>query len=290
MARKPTSSARAAAPARAHKPAADTAKVNGADVSPVVESPPPAKKPVNGRPGSAAAVEVLLGRGDALLAGAAWLRSDPLLDAQAVAPLAEALAPHARELTRRGLPQRFTEAAVQIGREIETNLQALSNAAVAARVRSPDDAELLADAAHSATTVRDAIARVCRGPEGRSVARAFGLGESFSARQPSHVLRGLRRILEAVKLHPEVAADAGLLSDDLQTIRGLAEDLEGFALPIKEDDASDRLHRFHAALRCYFDLVAAKLLLGLAGDPVERTRLLGLIPRTGDRRLHARQA
>jgi hypothetical protein len=263
------------------------ARADASEADPV--QPAAQKRPAKGGGGSSASLGTLHDRGDMLVAGAILLRSDPLLDAQAVPPLAEALAAHVPELTRRGLPPRLTEAALQLGRALEANLQALSSAAVAARGRSPEEAELVADAARTAAAVRDAVARICRGPEGRKAAHAFGLGEAFSARQPGQVLRALRRILDGARLHPDVAADVGLLSDDVQTIRGLAEELESFACIPGEEDVGEQLHRDHAALRAWFDLVSAKLMLGLVGDPAERARLLSMVPRAGERRLHQRQ-
>ena len=309
MARKPTGSARAEVPSPARaksdegskpkdaKPAAKAALVEvpapatedaaagKADPAPTKADAARAKKLDAGRYQSAvAAHEALLERGAALAAGAASLRSDPLEDAQAARALAKTLAPHAVELARRGLSPYLTEAALLLAGEIESHLQSLGAATMAARGRSADAAELLADAAQSAHAVREAIARVTRGPDGRKAAHAYGLGEAFSARQPAHVLRALRRIAAAAKSHPDAAADAGLLADDLTTLKGLADELASVPGAEAGDDASERLHRAHAALRAYFDLVAAKATLGLAGDPAERTRVLALMPRGHERR------
>src|SRR5437588_832173 len=116
--------------------------------------------------------------------GATLCRSDPLGDAQAVAAVVRAVESHAAELSRRGLDGAFCEAALQLAREIEHHLQAMPAAAVSARVRSQDAAELLADAAATAQAVRTAVLRVTRSSEGRRVARDFGLGDPFSTRQP----------------------------------------------------------------------------------------------------------
>ena len=303
MARKPTGSARAEVPSpargksaevpRSQDPQPTAAKTALVEVSaPSAEDAAPsrgdaarAKKLDAGRyQGPAGAHEALLARGAALAAGAASLRSDPLEDSQAARALAKAVGAHAVELARRGLSPYLTDAALLLAKEIESHLQSLGSATMAARGRSADAAELLADAAHTAHAVREAVARVTRGADGRAFAHAFGLGEAFSARQPAHVLRALRRIAAAAKAHPEVAADAGLLAEDLATLKGLADDLAGVPGAEAGDDASERLHRAHAALRAFFDLVAAKATLGLSGDPAELTRLLALIPRGHERR------
>jgi hypothetical protein len=138
--------------------------------------------------------------------------------------------------------------------------------------------------------VREAVLRVSRGPDGRRVARDFGLGEPFSARLPGHVLHALQKILGAVQSHPEVAADIGLLGEDVQTMQGLAEDLgklPGPGAPLSDEQA--KLLEAQGGLRAFFDLVAAKASIALAGDPDERTRLLSLIPRAEERRHLRRQ-
>jgi hypothetical protein len=63
--------------------------------------------------------------------------------------------------------------------------------------------------------------------------------------------------------------------------------LAGTGAPVSDEHA--RLFAAQCALRVFFDLVAAKASLALAGDPDERTRLLALIPRSEDRRHLRRQ-
>lgn len=230
----------------------------------------------------------LLARAALDAAGAASRRSDPLADAKAVRTLVPSVALHARELSRRGLSEHYAAAALELGREIESHLSALPAAALAARGRSPEVAELIADAAETAHAVREAVARVTRGPDGRRAAQAFGLGEPFNARQPAHVLRALQRLVAAARTHPAVAADAGILPDDLETMAGLAAELE--ALPGARGGGVDEASALIAAqggLRVFFDLVAAKATLALAGDPDERARLLSLVPRADERRHRA---
>jgi hypothetical protein len=238
----------------------------------------------------AAAREELLARGARGREGAVCQRSDPLADVKAARALAQHAQAHSAELARRGLPPSFSEAALQFAAEIEDHLQALPAAAIAARARTPEQAELVADAASTAQRVRDAVMRVTRGPDGRRVAHAFGVGEPFSARQPQHVLRAIERILEGVSRHPDCAADTGLVADDLQTMRDLADELRelpGAGAPLADEAAA--LLDAQSALRAYFDLVAAKATLALAGDPEERTRVLASLPRAEERR-HARRA
>jgi len=74
-------------------------------------------------------------------------RSDPIADARAARAVAAIAREHTAELTRRGLSASYSEAAVQLAAEIEDHLQALPAAALAARGRIPEHAELLADAA-----------------------------------------------------------------------------------------------------------------------------------------------
>jgi len=174
--------------------------------------------------------------------------------------------------------------------EIEDHLQALPAAAVTARGRSPEEADLLAEAASAAQNARESIQRVTRGADGRRTARAFGLGEPFSVRQSQHVLRALRSILDGAKSCPEIASDAGLINEDLQTMRDLAAEVE--RLPGAGAPLNDEVHALieaQAALRAYFDLVAAKATLALAADPEERARLFAMLPRAEDRR-HARRS
>jgi hypothetical protein len=231
----------------------------------------------------------LLDRAARNLEGACQFRSDPLSDAKGCRAVVEAIRVHGAELARRGLTAAYGDAALQLAREIEDHLQALSAAAVAARGRSPEAAELLADAAATAQAVREAALRVSRGADGRRLARDFGVGEPFSARQQGHVLRALRKILAAVEAHPNVAADIGLLPEDVQTIEGLASELERLPVgPLSDEQA--KLFESHAALRAFFDLVSAKASLALAADPDERARLLSLIPRGEDRRHLRRQS
>ncbi len=184
--------------------------------------------------------------------GARLCRSDPLADAQA---------------------------AVAVVRAVE------EHAAVGARGRSPDAADLLADAAATAQAVRTAVLRVTRSAEGRKVARDFGLGDPFSARQPAHIARALTRILAALETHREVRADIGLLPEDVQTMQDLARDLGAIAgAPATVSDEQAQLLEAQGALRAFFDLFAAKASLALAGDPDERARLLSLLPRAEERR------
>jgi hypothetical protein len=222
--------------------------------------------------------------------GASQWRSDPLADAKAARRVADLVQAHAPALSRRGLTAAYTEAARRLADEIEDHLQALPAAAVTARGRSKEEADLLADAAATAQTAREAVQRVTRGGEGRRAAQAFGIGQPFSARQAQHVLRALRLILDAAKAHPEVAADAGLIPEDLQTMRDLASDVEklpGAGAPLT--DEAQALMEAQGALRVYFDLLAAKATLAFAGDPEERARLLTLLPRADDRR-HLRRS
>jgi len=217
-------------------------------------------------------------------------RSDPLADAQAARRVADLAQAHAAELSRRGLAIGYTEAARQLADEIEDHLQALPAAAVTARARSAEEAELLADAAGTAHTAREAVQRVTRGGDDRRAARAFGIGQPFSARQPQHVLRALKLILEAAKTYPEVASDAGLIPEDLQTMRDLAADVEkipGAGAPLTDEALA--LVEAQGALRAYFDLLAAKATLAFAADPEERARLLSLLPRADERR-HLRRS
>jgi len=217
--------------------------------------------------------------------GARLCRSDPLADAQAARAVVRAVEEHAAELARRGLNGAYCAAALQLAREIEDHLQALPAAALGARGRSPDAADLLADAAATAQAVRTAVLRVTRSAEGRKVARDFGLGDPFSARQPAHVARALTRILAALETHREVRADIGLLAEDVQTMQDLARDLGAIAgAPSTVSDEQAQLIEAQGALRAFFDLFAAKASLALAGDPDERARLLSLLPRAEERR------
>lgn len=227
--------------------------------------------------------QALLDRGALNASGAYVSRSDPLADAKAARAVAQFVEAHAKEMSRRGLDKAATAAALQLAHEIEEHLQALPAAAVSARGRSQEDAELLADAAASAHAVRDAVLRVTRGPDGRRIAHAFGLGEPFSVRQQAHVVRGLQRILAAARSYPETAADIGLVADDLQTMKGLADDLAAPSAGPRADEHR-QLIEAQGALRAWFDLVSAKASLAFAGDPDERARLMALIPRADDRR------
>jgi len=222
--------------------------------------------------------------------GASQWRSDPLEDAQAARRIADLAQAHAPGLARRGLITAYNEAARLLADEIEDHLQALPAAAVTARGRSSEQAELLADAAATAQTARESVQRVTRAADGRRAAHAFGIGQPFSARQPQHVLRALRLILDAAKAHPEVASDAGFIPDDLQTMRDLAADVEklpGAGAPLT--DEAQALVAAQGALRAYFDLLAAKATLAFAADPEERARLLSLLPRADERR-HLRRS
>jgi len=222
--------------------------------------------------------------------GATLCRSDPLGDAQAVAAVVRAVEGHAAELSRRGLDGAYCEAALQLAREIEHHLQAMPAAAVSARVRSQEAAELLADAAATAQAVRTAVLRVTRSADGRRVARDFGLGDPFSTRQPVHVARALTRILAALEVHREVRDDIGLLPEDVQTMQDLARDLGAIAgAPATVSDEQAQLLEAQGALRAFFDLFAAKASLALAADPDERARVLSLLPRVEERRHQRRE-
>jgi len=243
-----------------------------------------AKVLANGR-SSVEAMSDLLSRAAVNAEGCAQSRSDPLADAKAARAVVDALREHAAELSRRGLPAAYGEAALQLAQQIEDHLQALPAAAVAARGRSAEAAELLEDAASTAHALRSAVQRLSRGPEGRKVLRDFGLGEPFSTRQPAHVTRALQRILDGLETHRELRADLGVQSEDVQVIRDLLKDLgkvPGAGTPIS--DEQERLYKAQAALRVFFDLFAAKTSLAMAGDPQERARLLALLPRADDRR------
>ena len=222
--------------------------------------------------------------------GAHACRSDPLGDAKAARIVVGAVQEHAAEFARRGLPAAYGEAALGLAKEIEEHLQALPAAAVSARGLSQEASELLADAAATAQAVRDAVLRVSRGPDGRRTARAFGFGQPFSARQPAHVARALKSILDGFDANKELRADVGVLQEDLQTIQDLARDLgklPAAGAPISDEQAA--LVQAQGALRAFFDLFAAKASLALAGDPDERARLLSLIPRSDERRHLRRQ-
>jgi len=222
--------------------------------------------------------------------GATLCRSDPLADAQAARAVVRAIADHSAELARRGLNGGYCEAALQLAGEIEDHLQALPAAAVGAGGKRDPFAELIADAAATAQAVRTAVLRVTRGAEGRRIARDFGFGAPFSARQPAHVARALTRILEALEMHREVRADIGLLSEDVHTIQDLVADLKalnGSSATLSDEQA--KLQEAQAALRAFFDLFAAKASLALAADPDERARLLSLLPRAEERRHQRRE-
>jgi hypothetical protein len=243
-----------------------------------------AKALVNGR-SSVEALNDLLARASQNAEGAAQSRSDPLSDAKAARSVVGAVREHAAELSRRGLPQVYGEAALQLAQQIEDSLIALPAAAVTARARSPETTELLEDAATTAQAVRSAVLRLSRGPDGRKVARDFGVGEPFSTRQPAHVARALERILDGLEAHQELRADLGVQPEDVQVIRDLLSDLRkvpGSGTPLS--DEQERLYKAQSALRVFFDLFAAKTSLALAGDPDERARLLALLPRADDRR------
>jgi hypothetical protein len=217
--------------------------------------------------------------------GAAWSRSDPLADARAARAVVEAIRDHAQELARRGLPASYSEAALELAKEIEERLQALQAAAVTARGRSPETADLLEDAASTANAVRSAVLRLSRDAEGRKTAREFGLGQPFSARQPEHVLRALKQILVGLETHKELRADLGVLPEDVQTMQDLARDLGKLPGPSGTlSNEQQQLQAAQGALRAFFDLFAAKASLALAADPDERVRLLALVPRADDRR------
>ncbi|MCA1828140.1 MAG: hypothetical protein ABR567_20450 [Myxococcales bacterium] len=232
----------------------------------------------------------LLTRAERNAEGAAPCKTDPLGDAKAARAVVAALREHAAEMSRRGLPAAYGEAALDLAREIEEHLAAMPAAAVAARGRTPEMADLLADAASTAQAIRGAVLRLSRGPDGRKTARDLGFGQPFSARQPAHVARALQRILEGLEAHKELKEDLGVLAEDIQTIQDLARDLgklPGTGAPISDEQAA--LIRAQGALRAFFDLFAAKASLALAADPDERSRLLSLIPRVDDRR-HLRRS
>jgi hypothetical protein len=227
----------------------------------------------------------LIARASRNAEGATKLRSDPLADAQAARAVVEAIDGHAAELARRGLNGAYCAAALQLAEDIESHLQAVPAAAITARGRSPELADLLADAASTAVAVRGAVLRVTRGAEGRRVARDFGLSEPFSARQPAHVANALARILAALEQHPEIRADLGVLPEDEQTMQDLAGELAKLPEGRPQNvDEQARLLEAQGGLRAFFDLFAAKASLALVADPDERARLLALIPRAEERR------
>jgi len=232
----------------------------------------------------------LLARAERNAEGAAPVKTDPLGDAKAARAVVEAVREHAAEMARRGLPAAYCDAALELAREIEEHLSALPAAGVAARGRTPEMAELLADAASTAQAIRGAVLRLSRGPDGRKTARDLGFGQPFSARQPAHVARALQRILDGLEAHKELKEDLGLMPEDIQTIQDLARDLgklPGTGAPISDEQAA--LLQAQGALRAFFDLFAAKTSLALSADPDERSRLLSLIPRADDRR-HLRRS
>jgi hypothetical protein len=244
------------------------------------------KQPRNGSAKSVAdARRDLEERGTRNREGGVPNRSDPIADARAARAVAEIARDHIAELGRRGLPAAYSEVAVQLAAEIEDHLQAVPAAALAARGRIPEHAELLADAAATAQAVREAILRVTRGPDGRTAAHAFGLGDPFSARQPQHVLRALERIVAGASEHGRIAADAGLVSDDLHTMRDLLQELRtlpGAGTPLT--DEAEALQRAQSALRAYFDLVGAKATIAFAADPESKKAILSALPRADERR------
>jgi hypothetical protein len=241
--------------------------------------------PGNGKATVQSARADLLARAERNAAGAASCRSDPLADAKAARPVVAAARDHAAELARRGLPQAYCEAALELAGKIEEHLQALPAAALAARGRSTEMADLLADAAATAHAVRSAVLRVTRDADGRKLARECGLGQPFSARQPAHVLRALQQLLQALEAHKELRADLGVLPEDLKTMQELARDLAKLSgTKGTISDEQEDLLAAQGALRAFFDLFAAKMSLALAGDPDERARVLSLIPRADDRR------
>jgi len=250
-----------------------------------------AKQPRNGSAkGLADARRDLEERGARNREGGVPNRSDPIADARAARAVADIARARAAELSRRGLSAAYSEVAVQLAAEIEDHLQALPAAALAARGRIPEHAELLADAAATAQAVRGAVLRVTRGPDGRTAAHAFGLGDPFSTRQPQHVLRALERIVSAASQHANIATDAGIINDDLHTMRDLAEELRklpGAGSPLT--DEAEALQRAQSALRAYFDLVGAKATIAFAADPESRKALLSALPRADERR-HLRRS
>ena len=217
--------------------------------------------------------------------GAAWSRADPLGDAKAARAIVDGVRTHAAEMARRGLPASYCDAAIVLATEIESHLSALPAAGIAARSRSAETAELIADAAATANAFRSAVLRLSRDADGRKTAREFGLGQPFSPRQPEHVLRALQKILQGLETHKELRADLGVMPEDLQTMQDMVRDLG--KVPGTSGTVSDeqvQLHISQGALRAFFDLFAAKASLALAGDPDERARLLSLVPRAEDRR------
>jgi hypothetical protein len=233
--------------------------------------------------------EDLLARASRNFDGAGLSRSDPLGDARAARAVVVALREHGAELSRRGLPAAYGEAALQLATEIEDHLTALPAAAVSARAQSVESAEILADAAAAASAIRSAVLRVTRHDEGRKVARAFGLGQPFSARQPEHVLRALKQILTGLESNEHVRSDLGVLPEDMQNIEDLARDVSALPAARTVSDEQVQLFTAQAALRAFFDLFAAKTSLAMAADPDERSRMLALVPRAEDRR-HFRRA
>ena len=233
----------------------------------------------------------LLARAERNAEGAATVKTDPLGDAKAARSVVDAIREHTAEMARRGLPAPYCDAALDLAREIEEHLAAMPAAAVAARGRTPEMADLLADAASTAQAIRGAVLRLSRGPDGRKTARDLGFGQPFSARQPAHVARALQRILDGLEAHKELKQDLGVLPEDIQVIQDLARDLgklPGTGTPMSDEQAS--LLQAQGALRAFFDLFAAKASIAMAADPDERARLLALIPRADDRRHYRRTA
>src|SRR5256885_854992 len=113
----------------------------------------------------------LLARAARNTEGAAWSRSDPLGDAKAARAIVAAGREHSAELARRGLAAWYGDAALELAKEIEEHLQALPAAAIAARGRSPESADLLEDAAATANAVRSAVLRLSRDADGQDRAR-----------------------------------------------------------------------------------------------------------------------
>src|SRR3989442_1753811 len=96
--------------------------------------------------------------------------------------------------------------------------------------------------------------------------------------------RAARNAEGACHFRSDPLADAKASRVVVQTMEDLARDLAGLPGAGNHFDEHARLLEAQGALRAFFDLVAAKASLALAGDPGERARLLALVPRADDRR------
>ena len=199
--------------------------------------------------------------------------------------MVQAVEEHAAELSRRGLNGGYCEAALQLASEIEGHLQGLPAAALGARGRSPEVAELVADAAATAQAVRSPCSASPAAPRGGASRTTSDSAIRSPPGSPRMSPRALTRILAALEMHREVRADIGLLPEDVQTMKDLARELGAVAVvPATLSDDQAKLQEAQGALRAFFDLFAAKASLALAADPDERARVLALLPRAEERR------